>query len=122
MSETTLFEVVDTGGQYILKPQNQMYAQLPENEDLSMRLGDLAGIEVPFHGMMYSKDGSLTYFIKRFDRRAAIKWWLRDFAQVAGLSRDTKYDYSTEKMVDLIEEHSTFPELGEAQAFSTGTV
>ena len=111
------FEVVDTGGQYILKPQNQMYAQLPENEDLSMRLGDLAGIEVPFHGMMYSKDGSLTYFIKRFDRRGGDKVVVEDFAQVAGLSRDTKYDYSTEKMVDLIEEHSTFPELEKLKLF-----
>jgi serine/threonine-protein kinase HipA len=26
------------------------------------------GLEVPFHGMLYGKDGSLSYFIKRFDR------------------------------------------------------
>jgi serine/threonine-protein kinase HipA len=33
-----------------------------------MRLAAAAGIAVPLHGLVYSKDGSLTYFIKRFDR------------------------------------------------------
>lgn len=54
------FELVDTGGRYILKPQNPQYRQLPENEDLSMRLAATAGIQVPFHGLVYSKDGSKT--------------------------------------------------------------
>ena len=63
-----VFDVVDTGGQYILKPQSNLYPELPQNEDLTMRLAADASIDVPLHGMVYSKDGSLTYFIKRFDR------------------------------------------------------
>ncbi len=45
------FEFVDTGGRYILKPQNPQYRSLPENEDLSMRLAGAAGVPVPLHGM-----------------------------------------------------------------------
>jgi serine/threonine-protein kinase HipA len=47
------FELVDTDGRYILKPQNPQYHQLPENEDLSMRLAATAGIRVPLHGLVY---------------------------------------------------------------------
>jgi serine/threonine-protein kinase HipA len=32
------FEPVDTGGKYILKPQHHIYPQLPENEDVTMRM------------------------------------------------------------------------------------
>ena len=62
------FELVDKGGKYILKPQHNLYYQLPENEDLTMRLAELIGLEIPVHGLIWSKDNSLTYFIKRFDR------------------------------------------------------
>jgi hypothetical protein len=30
-----------------------------------MRMAKVFGLEVPFHGMLYGKDGSLSYFIKR---------------------------------------------------------
>ena len=60
-----VFEVVDTGGRFILKPQNQLYRCLPENEAITMHLASAVGIETPFHGMIYAKDGTLTYFIKR---------------------------------------------------------
>ena len=63
-----IFEVVDIGGNYIIKPQHEQYENLSENEDLTMKLAETVGINVPFHGMVYSKDGSLSYFIKRFDR------------------------------------------------------
>ena len=66
--KNSVFEVVDRGGHYILKPQNMFFSELPQNEDVSMRLAHYAGIEVPLHGMVYSRDNSLTYFIKRFDR------------------------------------------------------
>src|SRR3972149_3157689 len=57
------FEIVDRAGEYILKPQNSFYPELPENEDLTMRLAKLIGIEIPIHGLIYSIDNRLTYFI-----------------------------------------------------------
>jgi serine/threonine-protein kinase HipA len=112
------FEIVDIGGHYILKPQNPLYAQLPENEDVSMRLAGAAGVDIPLHGLVYAKDGSLTYFIKRFDRIGRNrKLALEDFAQILGLSRDTKYDASMEKVGAVIESYCTFPVLEKIKLF-----
>jgi serine/threonine-protein kinase HipA len=112
------FIIVDKGGRYILKPQHQFYTQLPENEDLTMRLADEIGLEIPLHGLLWSKDNTLTYFIKRFDRKGQNdKVPVEDFAQLAGLSRDTKYDYSMEKIVKLIDDYCTFPAIEKVKLF-----
>ncbi len=104
------FEIVDTGGRYILKPQHQFFPEMPENEDLTMKLASEIGLEIPVHGLIWSKDKTLTYFIRRFDRKGQNdKVAVEDFAQLAGLTRDTKYDYSMEKVVDLINKFCTFP-------------
>jgi serine/threonine-protein kinase HipA len=112
------FELADKGGKYILKPQHNVYYQMPENEDLTMRLAELTGLEIPIHGLIWSKDNSLTYFIKRFDRKGQNdKIPVEDFAQLAGLSRDTKYDYSMEKIVALINMYCTFPAIENIKLF-----
>ncbi|MCH7827334.1 MAG: HipA domain-containing protein [Bacteroidetes bacterium] len=112
------FEIVDRGGEYILKPQNNFYPELPENEDLTMRLAKLIGIEIPLHGLVYSIDGKFTYFIKRFDRYGKNKKLsLEDFAQLAGKSRETKYDFSMEKIIPLLDQYCTFPLLEKIKLF-----
>jgi serine/threonine-protein kinase HipA len=112
------FNLVDKAGRYILKPQHQLYTQLPENEDLTMRLAKGIGLEIPVHGLLWSKDNSLTYFIKRFDRKGQKdKVPVEDFAQLAGLSRDTKYNYSMEKIVKLIDDYCTFPAIEKVKLF-----
>ena len=112
------FILVDKGGRYILKPQHQIYTQLPENEDLTMKLAIEIGLEIPIHGLLWSKDNTLTYFIKRFDRKGQNdKVPVEDFAQLAGLSRDTKYDYSMEKIVKLIDDYCTFPAIEKIKLF-----
>ena len=111
------FEIVDTGGRYILKPQNPQYRNLPENEDLSMRLAEAAGISAPLHGLLYSKDGSLTYFIRRFDRVGKKKIAVEDFSQLLGLSRDTKYNASMEKVAQVIDQYCTFPAVEKIKLF-----
>jgi serine/threonine-protein kinase HipA len=113
-----LFVVVERGGRFIIKPQNPMFQHLPENEDLTMKLAASSGIEIPVHGLAWGKDGNLFYFIKRFDRTdKSRKIALEDFAQLAGLSRDTKYSYSVEKIVGLIDSYMTFPVLEKAKFF-----
>ncbi|MBA3660471.1 MAG: HipA domain-containing protein [Gammaproteobacteria bacterium] len=106
------FLLVDQQGRYILKPQSDHFPQLPENEALTMTLAAVVGIEVPVHGLIYSKDHSLTYFIKRFDRVSHNnKLAMEDFAQLSGLTRDTKYESSMEKIVDVILRYCTFPKI-----------
>ncbi|HBC76996.1 MAG TPA: type II toxin-antitoxin system HipA family toxin [Bacteroidales bacterium] len=112
------FDIVDKGGKYILKPQHHLYSQMPENEDLSMRLASEIGLEIPLHGLIWSKDTTLTYFIKRFDRKGQNdKVPVEDFAQLAGLSRDTKYNYSMEKVVAIINKFCTFPSVENLKLF-----
>lgn len=112
------FDLVETGGRFIIKPPHNIYDQMPENEDLTMRLAALIGIETPLHGMMWCKDGSLSYFIKRFDRFGRHnKLAVEDFAQLAGLSRETKYDYTIEKTVKLLDTYCTFPVLEKFKFF-----
>ena len=104
------FEIVDINGRYIIKPQHEVYPQMPENEDLTMRMAALAGIETPFHGLLWCKDGSLSYFVRRFDRTGKNgKLAVEDFTQIAGLSRDTKYDFTIEKMIRIVDDNCTFP-------------
>lgn len=104
------FALVDQAGHYILKPQTADYAQVPENEDLTMRLAALVGIEVPLHGLLHGSDGALTYFIKRFDRTGRTgKRHVEDFAQLAGMNRETKYRSSMEQVARLVESFCTFP-------------
>ncbi len=113
-----IFDIVDRGGEYILKPQNNFYPELPENESLTMKLADMIDIEVPLSGMIYSSDKKLTYFIKRFDRYGkSKKLSVEDFAQLAGKSRETKYDYSMEKVINLIDANCTFPAIEKVKLF-----
>ena len=112
------FEIVDRGGRFIFKPQHPYFPQMPENEDLTMRMAETIGLDVPLHGMIWSKDGTLTYFIKRFDRKGQNdKVPVEDFAQLAGLSRDTKYNYSMEKVVKLVDSYCTFPAIEKVKLF-----
>jgi serine/threonine-protein kinase HipA len=112
------FEIVDKGGTYIIKPQSDVYEQLPENEDLTMKLARICGLKVPVHGMIYCKDGSLSYFIKRFDRFGRNKKYAQeDFAQLTGNTRDTKYNWSMEKLIPVIDQHCTFPAIEKVRLF-----
>lgn len=112
------FEIVDQNGRYILKPQHDIYPELPENEDLTMRMARLIGIDVPLHGLIYSKDNSFTYFIKRFDRKGQKeKMQVEDFSQLAGLNRNAKYNYTMEKLVLLIDSYCTFPDIEKVKLF-----
>jgi serine/threonine-protein kinase HipA len=108
------FEIVDQYGHYILKPQSEHYPELPENEAITMSLAELIGIDVPAHGLVYSKDNSMTYFVKRFDRAGHnTKLALEDFAQLSQSNRETKYNSSMEKIAEIIAnpEFCSFPKV-----------
>lgn len=111
------FDVVDRNGRFILKPPSLDFPELPENEDLTMRLGALVGIEVPLHGLVRARDGSLTYFIKRFDREGRTRVPLEDFAQLSGASRETKYESSMEKVASVVDQFCIFPAIERVKLF-----
>ena len=104
-------EIVDNDGRYIVKPPHLVYPELPENEALTMSLAATLGIEVPAHGLLLNSDQTHSYFIRRFDRAGWNKQPVEDFAQLSGASRDTKYDSSTERLIEIIDRFCTFPAL-----------
>jgi serine/threonine-protein kinase HipA len=113
-----VFEIVNSGGTFIIKPPHAIYPEVVENEDLSMRLARACGIAVPLSGMIYAKDKSRSYFIKRFDRAArSRRVAVEDFAQLSEQTRDTKYDSSMEKVATVIETFCTFPAVEKVRLF-----
>lgn len=112
------FKLVEKGGQYIFKPPHLYYDEIPQNEDLTMKLATTIGIEVPLHGLIYNIDNSLTYFIKRFDRLPKHqKLAVEDFSQLLGFSRETKYESSMEQVASVIERYCTFPVIEKLKLF-----
>ena len=62
--------VVGLWGSYIFKPQTSRFAELPENEDLTMHLAEIAGIKTAQHSLIRLADNSLGYLTRRMDRDA----------------------------------------------------
>lgn len=60
--------IVGLWGGYICKPQTITYEQMPEVEDLTMHLAELARIDVVLHTLMRMADDSLCYLTRRIDR------------------------------------------------------
>lgn len=112
------FNLVDQYGKYILKPQSEHYPELPENEAITMSLAATIGIEVPIHGLVYSKDNTMTYFIKRFDRVGRHnKLAVEDAAQLLKFTRDTKYDSSMEQLAKVLLGFCSFPRIEAIKLF-----
>ncbi len=77
-------------GLYILKPQNPLYEQMPENEHLSMKLAELFKINVVPCNLIRLTSGELCYITKRIDRKAdGSKIHMIDFLQI--LELEDKY-------------------------------
>jgi len=111
------FEITDKGGRYLIKPQHDVYPELPENEDLCMRLAAVVGITVPLHALIYCKDHTFSYVIKRFDREGrSDKLATEDFAQLANMDRNTKYDFSMERLIPILD-MCTFPAIERVRFF-----
>lgn len=98
---------VDTGGEYILKPQTSAFENIPENEQCCMDIARELNIEVPPHCLIPLKDKSLAYVVKRFDREKGAKIHQEDFAQI--LEQNDKYKGSVEQIGRRLKEISSAP-------------
>jgi len=56
------------GGNYILKPPNETYPELPQNEHLTMMIAEAFGISVVPSSLIRLASGELTYITRRIDR------------------------------------------------------
>lgn len=108
----------ESDGQYILKPIPSMPVlesreQVPANEHVSMQIAtQVFGIEAPPSGIVFFKDGSPAYIVKRFDRDPATgeKHPQEDFCQLSNRSKTThgqnyKYDGSYEELGSILRQY-----------------
>lgn len=103
---------IGRSGPFILKPQTSAFPYLPENEHLSMRLAERAGVPIPPCGILPLIGGELAYVVQRFDRRRGSPSKLRqeDFCQLTSQRADDKYQGSAEQCVKVIRQFSTSPD------------
>lgn len=111
IDETTQrFTIVGIEGDYILKPPFERYPYMPEVEDLSMHLAEIAGIKVVPHALIPLKDGELCYITKRIDRgEKGQKYAMEDFCQLCERLASDKYKGSYEQIAKKLNEHSSAP-------------
>jgi serine/threonine-protein kinase HipA len=105
------FTIVDLWGTYILKPPTTHYLHLPEVEDLTMHLAQIAKISAVPHGLIRLKSGTLSYITKRIDRVKKEKRHMEDMCQLTERLSEDKYHGSYEQIAKTIKQYSVNPGL-----------
>jgi hypothetical protein len=106
-NETPRLTLVGLYGDYILKPPSEQYPCLPENEDLTMHLAQIAGIRTAAHSLIRLSSGELAYITRRFDRQNGQKIAVEDFCQLTETLTEHKYRGSVEKIGKLVRQFTT---------------
>ena len=102
--------IVGLWGDFIFKPQTPSYKTLPENEDLTMHLAEIAKIKVVPHTLIRLQDGTLGYLTKRIDRTSeGGKIPMEDMCQLTERQTEYKYKSSYEQIAKVIAKHSFVP-------------
>ena len=110
--EPQRFTIVGLWGRFILKPQTDRFVNLPENEDLTMHLAEIAGIRTVPHSLIRFADGELCYITRRVDRtKKGDKIAMEDMCQLSERLTEDKYKGSYERIAKLIKKHSSAPML-----------
>lgn len=100
--------IVGIMGRYILKPQSERFTALPEVEDLTMHLAEIARIPVVPHCLIRFADGELNYITRRIDRTTdGRKLAMEDCCQISGMLTEQKYQSSYEHIASIIKQHSS---------------
>ena len=111
-NETDRFTIVGLWGRYILKPQTDRFAHLPELEDLTMHLAESAKMQVVPHSLIRFADGELCYITRRIDRTATgDKLPMEDMCQLTERLTEHKYKGSYEQIAKAIQRLSAVPKL-----------
>ena len=105
------FTIVGLWGGYILKPPAASFPQLPEVEDLTMHLAQIAGIHTAPHSLIRLKSGNLAYITKRMDRKNKMKLAMEDMCQLTERLTEEKYNGSYEQIGKTILKYSATPGL-----------
>lgn len=105
------FTIVGLWGGYILKPPSPHYPHLPEVEDLTMHLAQIAKIKVVPHSLIRLQSGNLAYITRRIDRVKKSKLHMEDMCQLTERLSEDKYQGSYEQIAKVILKYSANPGL-----------
>jgi len=105
------FTIVGLWGGYILKPPTRVYPELPEVEDVTMHLAQIAKIKTVPHSLIRLKSGNLAYITKRVDRDKKSKLAMEDMCQLTERLTEDKYHGSYEQIGKAISTYSAIPGL-----------
>ncbi len=104
--------IVGLWGGYICKPQTAQFELMPEVEDLTMHLAEVARIDVVPHILMRMADNTLCYLTRRVDRSpAGEKIAMEDMCQLTERQTEHKYKSSYERIGKTILEYSSLPKM-----------
>lgn len=103
--------IVGMWGGYILKPPSPHYLHMPEVEDLTMHLAQIAKIKVVPHSLIRLQSGNLAYITKRIDRVKKSKLNMEDMCQLTERLSEEKYHGSYEQIAKTILKYSANPGL-----------
>jgi serine/threonine-protein kinase HipA len=109
--EPVRFTIVGLWGGYILKPPSKLYSHLPELEDLTMHLAQMAGIQTVPHSLIRLQSGNLAYITKRIDRNGNKKLHMEDMCQLTERLTEDKYKGSYEQIAKAILKYAANPGL-----------
>jgi len=109
---TSRLTIVGLWGDFIFKPQTEDYPQLPEIEDLTMHMAEVARISIVPHSLIRLADGSLGYITRRIDRTYdGEKIDMEDMCQLTLHPTEYKYRSSYEQISKVIAMYSATPKL-----------
>ena len=111
-NEPAKFTIVGLWGKYIFKPQSSKYPFLPELEDLTMKMAEVAHIRTARHTLIRLTDGELGYLTLRMDRgRKGEKISMLDMCQLTNRLTEHKYYGTYQQLAETIKKYSSAPML-----------
>lgn len=111
-NEPVKFTIVGLWGKYIFKPQSSKYPCLPELEDLTMKMAEVARIRTARHTLIRLADGELGYLTVRMDRgRKGEKISMLDMCQLTNRLTEHKYYGTYQQLAETIKKYSSAPML-----------
>ena len=111
-NEPAKFTIVGLWGKYIFKPQSGRYPCLPELEDLTMKMAEVAHIRTARHTLIRLADGELGYLTLRMDRgRKGEKISMLDMCQLTNRLTEHKYYGTYQQLAETIKKYSSAPML-----------
>lgn len=111
-NEPAKFTIVGLWGKYIFKPQSAKYPHLPELEDLTMKMAEVAHIRTARHTLIRLADGEFGYLTLRMDRgKKNEKISMLDMCQLTNRLTEHKYYGTYQQLAETIKKYSSAPML-----------